>query len=103
MDQHAYSSLRCLKPFTEKGKGQRWEGLGGEINSVTHKDYLHSANFCKVSKRRFFGANSKHLWRSHDKLFLFAGHHVWVLLSHDVKHPSKQLNYKQTQADCNNT
>merc|ERR1719511_266797 len=51
----------------------------------------HLCNFGEVGKGGLLAAHSHHLWRSHHKLLLFAGHHVGVLVPHDSKHSLKQL------------
>jgi len=52
---------------------------------------LHFADLGEVGEGGFFGADSHDLWRPHNKAFLLAGDHVWILLSHYVKHSLQQL------------
>lgn len=49
------------------------------------------ADVREVDKRCFLGAHPDHLGGLHDKLPLLPGHHVRVLLAHDVEDSGQQL------------
>lgn len=49
------------------------------------------ADVCEVDKGSFLGSYTNHLRRLHYKLPLLSGHHVRVLLSHDVKDSVQEL------------
>lgn len=52
------------------------------------------ADVCEVDKGGFLGSHSDNLRRLHHKLPLLSGHHVRVLLSHDVEDSVQQLRQK---------
>ena len=49
------------------------------------------ADVCEVDEGGLLGADSDHLRWLHDKFPLLPGHHVRVLLPHDVKDAVQQL------------
>ena len=58
-----------------------------------HKCIYNSqlANVGKVGEGGLLGADAVDLRRLHDELPLLAGHHVRILLAHDVDHARQQL------------
>lgn len=53
------------------------------------------ADVCEVDKGSFLSSYTDHLRRLHYKLPLLSGHHVWVLLSHDVEDSVQELKKRQ--------
>lgn len=49
------------------------------------------ADVCEVDEGGFLGSHSDHLRRLHHKLPLLSGHHVRVLLPHDVENSVQEL------------
>jgi len=63
------------------------------MHVLINQNWLHFADFRKVGEGGFFRADSYNLWWFHNEAFLFAGHHVWILLTHYVKHSLQQLSH----------
>lgn len=64
------------------------------VRSVCVCAYVWSSQFadvCEIDKGSFLGSHTDHLRRLHDKLPLLSGHHVRVLLSHDVEDSVQKL------------
>ena len=63
----------------------------GVVPSSGRVGHSQLADVCEVDEGGFLGAHPDHLWGLHDKLAFLPGHHVRVLLPHDVEDPVEQL------------
>lgn len=72
----------CSRPLLEWGK------CGCVCVCVCLSQF---ADVCEVDKGSFLSSYTDHLRRLHDKLPLLSGHHVRVLLSHDVEDSVQEL------------
>lgn len=59
------------------------------------------ADVCEVDEGGFLGSHSDHLRRLHHKLPLLSGHHVRVLLSHDVEDSVQELRHRREKSYTN--
>lgn len=58
------------------------------------------ADVCEVDEGGFLGSHSDHLRGLHHELPLLSGHHVGVLLSHDVEDSVQELRQRHRSELC---